>query len=87
MRLSDNLIDELLKETITDVATDEVKAWQHRPLEALYLILFMDTLHIKIRDQGHLVSKAIHLVLGVDLEGKMKFLASGSSKMKEQNFG
>ncbi len=59
---------------ITDVVMDEVKAWQNRPLDSLYHILFLDALHIKIRDQGHIMSKAIHLVLGINMEGKKEIL-------------
>ena len=56
------------------VEMDEVKAWQNRPLDSLYPILFLDVLYIKIRDQGHITSKAIHLVLGINLEGRKEIL-------------
>lgn len=67
-------VSPMLITNITDIVMDEVKAWQNRPLDAVYPILFMDALHIKIRDQGQIISKAIHLVLGITMEGKKDIL-------------
>jgi putative transposase len=38
---------------VTDAVVEEVKSWQSRPLEAVYPILYLDALHVKIRDAGH----------------------------------
>lgn len=54
---------------ITDAVLDEVKAWQTRPLDPVYPIVYIDALVVKVRDGGHVVNKAAHLVLGVDLDG------------------
>ena len=59
---------------ITDVVMDEVKAWQNRPLDSLYPFLYLDALRIKVRDQGQIINKAIHLVLGVNMEGRKEIL-------------
>ena len=48
---------------------DEVRAWQSRPLEALYPIIYLDAIMVKIRDGAHILNKAIYLVIGVNLEG------------------
>ncbi len=54
---------------ITDAVTEEVKAWQARPLEEIYPIVYLDALVVKVRD-GHTVrNKAAHLAVGVDLDG------------------
>ncbi|HEX2290982.1 MAG TPA: IS256 family transposase [Pseudonocardiaceae bacterium] len=54
---------------ITDTVLEEVKAWQSRPLEELYPIIYLDALVVKVRD-GHTVrNKAAHLAVGVDLDG------------------
>lgn len=54
---------------ITDSVLEEVKAWQSRPLEEIYPILYLDALVVKVRD-GHTVrNRAAHIAVGVDLEG------------------
>jgi putative transposase len=55
--------------TITDAVLEEVKAWQTRPLEELYPILYLDALVIKVRDGHQVRNKAAHLAVGVDLDG------------------
>ena len=54
---------------VTDAVLDEVAAWQHRPLEAFYPVVFLDAIHIKIRDGAHVKTRAAHIAVGVDLEG------------------
>ncbi|MCY0924356.1 MULTISPECIES: IS256 family transposase [unclassified Streptomyces] len=54
---------------VTDVIADEVASWQARPLDECYPILYIDAIRIKVRDSGHVVNKAAHLVIGVDTEG------------------
>ena len=54
---------------ITDAVSEEVKAWQARPLEEIYPIVYLDALVVKVRD-GHTVrNKAAHLAVGVDTDG------------------
>ena len=38
--------------SVTDAVAEEVKAWQSRPLDALYPIVYMDCIHVKVRDSG-----------------------------------
>lgn len=59
---------------VTDAVTDEVKAWQNRPLESFYPILYLDALQVKIRDGAHVTNKAIYLVIGVTLAGHKEVL-------------
>lgn len=54
---------------ITDQVADEVLAWQHRPLEALYPVIYLDAIIVKIRDGGHVRNKAAHIAIGVDMDG------------------
>jgi putative transposase len=54
---------------ITDAVLDEVKAWQTRPLEELYPILYLDALVVKVRDGHQVRNKAAHIAVGVDLDG------------------
>ena len=63
---------ELSHETIsnvTDAVLEEVTAWQSRPLEAFYPVIFMDALVVKVRDGAHVANRAAHIAVGVDLDG------------------
>ena len=50
---------------ITDAVSDEVKLWQARPLDALYPILYLDCIHVKVRDAGAGPSRWFHALRGV----------------------
>ena len=50
---------------MTDAVLEEVAEWQSRPLEALYPLVFLDALRVKVRDEGTVRNKAIYVVLGV----------------------
>jgi transposase-like protein len=63
---------ELSHETISkivDEIQDEVLAWQRRPLEPLYPVIYLDAIVVKVRDGAHVRNKAAHIAVGVDLEG------------------
>ncbi|WOQ15636.1 IS256 family transposase [Raineyella sp. W15-4] len=70
--LASTLGTELSHETIskiTDQIAEEVLAWQTRPLEALYPVIYLDAIVVKVRDGGHVRNKAAHIAVGVDLDG------------------
>jgi putative transposase len=54
---------------VTDVVVDEIALWQSAPVDAVYPILYIDAIRIKVRDAGVVANKAAHLVVGVDVEG------------------
>ena len=54
---------------ITDAVLEEVKLWQTRPLDPFYPIAYVDALVVKVKDGPHVVNKAAHIVVGVDLDG------------------
>jgi putative transposase len=54
---------------ITDAVLEEVKAWQSRPLEAIYPIIYLDALVVKVRDGHQVGNRAAHIAVGVDLDG------------------
>src|SRR4051812_16579140 len=63
---------ELSHETIsniTDAVLEEVKAWQNRPLDEIYPIIYMDALVVRVRDGHQVRNKAAHIAVGVDLDG------------------
>jgi putative transposase len=48
---------------------EEVKAWQSRPLEEIYPIIYLDALVVKVRDGHQVRNRAAHIAVGVDLDG------------------
>ena len=64
---------------ITDRVMEEVKAWQDRPLEPLYPILYLDALMVKMRQDGKVENRAVYTAIGVDLEGKKSVLGLWTS--------
>ena len=59
---------------VTDGVLDEVRAWQERPLEAIYPIVWLDGLVLKVRHGKQVVNKSAHIVLGLNLEGQKEVL-------------
>jgi putative transposase len=60
--------------SVTDAVADEVKAWQSRPLDALYPIVYLDCIHVKVRDAGSVRAKAVYLALGINMAGEKELL-------------
>jgi putative transposase len=59
---------------VTDAVLDEIAAWQGRPLEPIYPLVFFDALRVKIRDEGLVRNKAVHVALGVRADGTKEIL-------------
>lgn len=60
--------------SVTDEVIEEVKAWQTRPLEEVYPIVYLDALQFKVRDGAHVRNKAIYVAIGVKLNGLKEVL-------------
>ena len=60
--------------SVTDAVMDEAKAWQARPLDALYPIVYLDCIHVKTRDAGAVRAKAVYLALGINMAGEKELL-------------
>jgi putative transposase len=63
-----------LVSAVTDSVIDEVAAWQSRPLESSYAIVFFDALRVKIRDEGLVRNKAVYLAIGMRPSGQKEVL-------------
>jgi len=59
---------------VTDEVLEEITAWQQRPLEACYPVVFFDALRVKIRDEGVVRTKAVYLALGITRSGTQDVL-------------
>lgn len=54
---------------ITDRIIEDVKAWQHRPLESVYPFVWMDAIHYKVKEDGAIKTKAVYCLIGINREG------------------
>lgn len=59
---------------VTDAVLDDARAWQERPLEAIYPIVWLDGLVLKVRNGKQVVNKSAHIVLGLNLRGEKEVL-------------
>src|SRR6516164_8711188 len=59
---------------VTDAVLDEVKAWQNRPLEPIYGVVYLDALYVKMRHEGRVENRAVYVALGITLEGRKEVL-------------
>jgi len=71
---------------ITDRLIPELEEWRNRPLASVYSILYLDAIHFKIRENGHVVSKAIYSLLGIDSDGKKDILGLYINETEGANF-
>ena len=55
---------------VTDAVIDQVVEWQNRPLDAIYPIVYLDCIVLKVRQDSRVISKAVFLALGVNLDGQ-----------------
>ena len=60
--------------SVTDAVLSELGAWQNRPLDAVWPVLFLDALVVKVRDQGVVKNKHIYVALGINTEGRKEVL-------------
>ena len=59
---------------VTDSVLEDVKAWQSRPLDAVYPIVYLDAIHVKMRASGHIQNTAVYVALAINLEGNKELL-------------
>lgn len=54
---------------VTNRIMPVIKEWQSRPLQKTYAVVFLDAIHYKVKQEGHIVNKAVYMVIGVDMDG------------------
>jgi len=59
---------------VTDSVLEDVKAWQSRPLDPVYPIVYLDAIHVKMRSSGHVQTTAVYVALAINLEGNKELL-------------
>lgn len=71
---------------IIDRIIPEIKAWQNRPLESAYPIVWLDEMHFKVKDDGKIRHKTLYKILGVNKEGIKEILGMYISENEGANF-
>jgi len=71
---------------ITDSVTNDIVAWQNRPLETVYLIVWMDGIVFKVRDHSRVINKTVYLAVGLKLDGKKEVLGMWLGKTEAASF-
>jgi putative transposase len=71
---------------VTDAVLEEVKAWQTRPLENLYPVIFLDALMVKMRHEGRVENRAVYVVVGIDINGQKDVLGLWTSASEGARF-
>ena len=71
---------------VTDAVIEEVKAWQTRPLDAIYPIAYLDALVVKMRADGRVENRAVYVAIGINLEGQKEVLGLWTSAHEGAKF-
>jgi len=71
---------------ITDKITNDIVAWQNRPLESVYLIVWMDGIVFKVRENSKVVNKTIYIAVGLKRDGKKEVLGLWLGKNESASF-
>lgn len=79
-------VSHTLISNITEAVEIERKEWQNRTLDAIYPIVYLDALVVKVRHEGRVINKAIHLALGVNLGGQKELLGLWMTNNESSKF-
>ncbi len=60
--------------SVTDSVLEDVVAWQSRPLDPVYPIVYLDAIHVKMRSSGHVQNVAVYVALAINIEGQKELL-------------
>jgi transposase-like protein len=71
---------------VTDAVLEQVIEWQSRPLDAVYPIVYLDCIVVKVRQNKQVINKAIYLALGVNIEGQKELLGMWMSETEGAKF-
>ena len=71
---------------VTDAVIEEVKAWQTRPLDAIYPIVYLDALVVKMRTDGRVENRAVYVAIGITLSGQKEVLGLWTSANEGAKF-
>jgi len=81
VEVSPSLISE-----VTDGVMEQARAWQNRPLEPFYGVVFLDALFVKMRHEGRVENRAVYVAIGINLEGRKDVLGLWTSATEGAKF-
>ena len=81
VEVSPSLISE-----VTESVVELARAWQNRPLEPFYGVIFLDALYVKMRHEGRVENRAVYTAIGINLEGKKDVLGLWTSANEGSKF-
>jgi len=81
VEVSPNLISE-----VTEGIVEQARAWQNRPLEPFYAIVFLDALYVKMRHEGRVENRAVYVAIGIDPDGRKDVLGLWTSASEGAKF-
>jgi transposase-like protein len=67
-------VSESFVSSVTNAVLGLAREWQARPLQAIYTIAYLDAIHIKCREEGRVINKAVHIIMAYDQEGHKEIL-------------
>jgi putative transposase len=71
---------------ITDAVASDVIAWQNRPLETVYLVVWMDGIVFKVRENSKVINKTVYLAVGLNREGRKEVLGMWLGRNESASF-
>src|SRR3954468_3775000 len=71
---------------VTDAVFEELQQWQNRPLEAIYPIVYLDALFVKMRHEGRVENRAVHVAVGVGIDGYKDVLGLWTAENEGSKF-
>ena len=71
---------------VTGAVLDEVRIWQSRPLDAVYPIVYLDALVVKMREQGQVQNRAVYVAIGINMQGHKEVLGLWTSAHEGAKF-
>ena len=71
---------------VTEAVIEEVKAWQSRPLDAVYPVVYLDALVVKMRSDGRVENRAVYVAIGITLAGMKEVLGLWTSANEGAKF-
>src|SRR5438552_12720276 len=81
VEISPSLISE-----VTDAVVEEVQQWQSRPVEALYPIIYLDALYVKMRHEGRVENRAVYVAVGIKMDGLKDVRGLGTGNTEGSKF-
>jgi len=72
--------------SITDKVMDRAREWQSRPLESIYVLIYMDAVFLKMRLEGHVRNVAVYTIIGINLDGQKECLGLWISETESAKY-